>query len=298
LTSIRRRSSSGPRRLPADFAEVIDSVELEMSRHGRSVLVTSTRRDHDRERDVIGRMLQRRISGLLLTPTGGDHSWLDQVRAPVALVDRPAPGFSADLVEIDDHRAAFDATAHLISHGHHRIAYIGDTPAIPTSAARLRGYRDALARHRVEADESLVNCDSATSEAAARAVSAMVSSARPPTAILSAATRASPGVVPALHAAGRTDIALVSFGDFPMADALRPAVTVVDHPGHEIGRAAAARLLARLARPGLPVERIQDPGFAAAFERTTGLPWSSQASITKLLWLRASGRPAAPRRRG
>src|SRR5580692_2694687 len=36
------------------FAEVIDSVELEMSRHARSVLVTSTRRDQDWERDVIG----------------------------------------------------------------------------------------------------------------------------------------------------------------------------------------------------------------------------------------------------
>jgi LacI family transcriptional regulator len=34
---------------------------------------------------------------------------------------------------------------------------------------------------------------------------------------------------------------------------------VVDHPGHEIGRVAAARLLARLAQPGLPVERIGVP---------------------------------------
>ena len=241
------------------FAEVIDAVELEMSRHGRSVLVTSTRRDPEWERDVIGRMLQRRIAGLLLSPTGDDHSWLDTRRVPVVLVDRPAPGLSADLVEIDDYRAAFDATAHLIRHGHQRIAYVGDTPAIPTSAARLRGYRDALAHHRVEADERLVNCDAATSQAATQAVSVMVSGTRPPTAILSAATRASLGVVPALHAAGRTDIALISFGDFPMADALRPAVTVVDHPGHEIGRAAAARLLARLGQPGLPVERIQVP---------------------------------------
>jgi LacI family transcriptional regulator len=184
------------------------------------------------------------------------------------LVDRPAPGISADLVEIDDHRAAFDATAHLIRHGHRSIAYIGDTPAIPTSAARLRGYRDALAHHRIEADERLVNCDGATSQAAARAVSAMVSGARPPTAILSATTRASLGVVPALHAAGRTDIALISFGDFPMADALRPAVTVVDHPGHEIGRAAAARLLDRLGKPALPVERIQVP--ARIIERGSG----------------------------
>jgi LacI family transcriptional regulator len=250
------------------FAEVIDAVELEMSRHGRSVLVTSTRRDQGTERDVIERMMQRRIAGLLLSPTGGDHSWLDPRRVPVVLVDRPAPGLSADLIEIDDHRAAFDATAHLIAHGHRRIAYVGDTPAIPTSAARLRGYRDALARHQVAADESLVSTDGSTSRAAARVVSAMVSGARPPTAILSAATRASLGVVPALHSAGRTDIALVSFGDFPMADALRPAVTVVDHPGHEIGRTAAARLLARLGQPGLPVERIQVP--APIIERGSG----------------------------
>ena len=252
------------------FAEVIDAVELEMSRHGRSVLVTSTRRDPAWERDVIGRMMQRRVAGLLLCPTGDDHAWLDPrdprtprdsraPRVPVVLVDRPAPGLSADLVEIDDHRAAFGAVAHLIAHGHRRIAYIGDTPAIPTSGARLRGYRDALARHQVEADENLVNTACPTSQAAADAVSALLGGSHPPTAILSATTRASLGVVPALHSAGRTDIGLVSFGDFPMADSLRPAVTVVDHPGHEVGRVAAARLLARLGQPDLPVERIQVP---------------------------------------
>jgi LacI family transcriptional regulator len=250
------------------FAEVIDAVELEMSRHGRSVLVASTRRDAGWERDVVERMLKRRVAGLLLTPAGDTHAWLDPRRVPVVLVDRPAPGLAADLVEIDDHRAAFDATAHLIAHGHRRIAYIGDTPAIATSAARLRGYRDALAHHQIEAAEALVNCDVATSPAAAAAVSALIGGDGPPTAILSATTRASLGVVPALHAARRTDIALVAFGDFPMADALRPAITVVDHPGHEIGRVAAARLLARLADPGLPVDRVQVP--ARIIERGSG----------------------------
>ena len=99
-------------------------------------------------------------------------------------------------------------------------------------------------------------------------MSALIGGSRPPTAILSATTRASLGVVPALHSARRTDIALVSFGDFPMADALSPAVTVVDHPGREVGRAAAARLLARLDQPGLPVQRIQVP--AGIIERGSG----------------------------
>jgi LacI family transcriptional regulator len=250
------------------FAEVIDAVEQELSRHGRSVLVTSTRRDPLWERDVIGRMLQRRIAGLLLCPTGEDHSWLGAERVPVVLVDRPAPGLAADLVEIDDHRAAFGAVEHLIAHGHRRIAYLGDTPAIPTSAARLRGYRDAVARHGAQADERLVNWNCATSQDAARAVAGLLGVAPPPTAILSATTRASLGAVPALHEAGRTDLALVAFGDFPMADALRPAVTVVDHPAPEIGRVAAARLLARLGQPGLPAERIQVP--ARLIERGSG----------------------------
>jgi len=57
-----------------------------------------------------------------------------------------------------------------------------------------------------------------------------------------------------------------------------PVIAWFDHRGsHEIEQAGQ-----------------EFPGFAAAFERTTGLPWSSQASIAKLLWLRASGSPAAP----
>lgn len=253
------------------FADVIDAVELEMSGHGRSVLVASTRRDASWERDVVGRMFARRVAGLLLSPTAEDHSWLSQSQhhAPVVLVDRPAPGLSADLVQIDDRQAAFDAVTHLAAHGHRRIAYVGDTPAIPTSAARLRGYRDALASQNIVADEDLIRCDAATGQAAANAVTALIGkTSNKPTAILSAATRASLGVVPALHAARRTDIALVAFGDFPMADALRPAVTVVDHPGHEVGRVAAGRLLARLADPGLPAERIQIP--ARIIERGSG----------------------------
>jgi sugar (pentulose or hexulose) kinase len=52
-----------------------------------------------------------------------------------------------------------------------------------------------------------------------------------------------------------------------------PAIAWFDHRG--------TRELDQLAR--------RAPGFAEAFARTTGLPWSSQASLAKLLWLRASG---------
>lgn len=241
------------------FAALADSVEAAMSEHGRSVLVASTRRDPSVERTMITRMLQRRVAGLLLCPTGEDHAWLAEQDAPVVLLDRNAPGFPADLVAIDDRRAAFDAVSHLVDHGHLRIAYVGDTAAIPTSAARLAGYRDALTAHGLIVDQALIREDGSTGQAAATVVSELLSSHHPPTAIFSATTRGSLGVIPALHAHHRTNIAVVGFGDFAMADTIVPAITVVDHSASQLGSVAVDRLLARLSDGDMAVERILVP---------------------------------------
>jgi LacI family transcriptional regulator len=241
------------------FSALTEAVEAAIAVDGKSVLIASTHRDSAAERRIVDRMLQRRVGGLLISPTGDDHSWLAHTPAPVVFVDRAAYGLEADLVGIDDHRAAVDAVSHLIAHGHRRIAYVGDTPAITTSAARLAGYRDALTSQGLRVSEQLIRSDCATAPAAAAATAALLDLDDPPTAIFSAGTRCSLGVVPTLHAHGRAGIAFVGFGDFAMADTLRPAVTVIDHSAHEVGRAAAARLIARIADPGLRVEHLQIP---------------------------------------
>jgi LacI family transcriptional regulator len=241
------------------FSALIEAVEAAVTTDGMSVLVASTHRDSAAERRIVDRMLQRRVGGLLISPTGDDHSWLARTPASVVFVDRGADGVEADLVGIDDHGAAVEAVRHLIAHGHRRIAYVGDTPAITTSRARLAGYRDALSGHGLGVSEQLIRSDCATVPSAATATAALLNLDDPPTAIFSAATRASLGVVPTLHVQRRTDIALVGFGDFAMADTLRPAVTVIDHSAQEVGRAAAARLLARIADPAIPLEHIQIP---------------------------------------
>ena len=252
------------------FSDVIDSVETAMARHGRPVLVASTHRDDLRAQQVVERMLHRRVAGLLLAPTGGDHSWLRPDRTPLVLIDRAAAGVSADVIDIDDRQAADDAVTHLIRHGHQRIAYVGDTSAIPTSSARLEGYRQALTRHGLPVLENLVRSNSSSSREAAEAIGQLLDSADAAafTAVFSATTRTSLGIVPVLHARARTDIAFVGIGDFAMADALTPAITVVDHSGARLGVAAADRLIARLADPTLAVEHIRLP--AAIIERGSG----------------------------
>lgn len=250
------------------FSELAAAVESATSECGKSVLVASTHGDADRESRVVTELLRRRVSGLLVVPTATDHSWLAGTACPVVLVDRPAPGLEADVVGIDDQRAAFDAVSHLILHGHRDIAYIGDHSRSATSAARLAGYHQALARHGVPEQDRLVHADCPTAQLASGVIGRLLTEPHRPTAVFSAATRCSLGVVPAMHRHGRTDVALVGFGDFAMADALVPAVTVVDHSGSAVGAAAVARLTRRIAEPGLAPGIVHVP--VALVERGSG----------------------------
>lgn len=250
------------------FSELVAAVESATSDDGKSVLVASTHGDAEREGRVVTELLRRRVAGLLVVPTVGDHSWLAGAVSPLVMVDRPARGLDADVVGIDDETAAFDAVSHLIAHGHRDIAYIGDYSQVSTSAARLAGYRRALAQHGLVVPERLVHADCPTPRSAAAAVSSLLAQPHRPTALFSAATRCSLGVVPAMHQHRRTDIALVGFGDFAMADALTPAVTVVDHSGSAVGRAAMARLSRRIREPHLASEFVRVP--VALVERGSG----------------------------
>lgn len=242
------------------FSAMVAAVEQAESTSGKSVLVASTHGDPARERDVVAHMLTRRVSGMLLAPTADDHAWLD-TRTPLVLVDRAAQGLDTDVVGIDDEAAAADAVDHLVANGHRRIAYISDRPLVPTSRARLAGYRRAMAANGFDVDPRLVRTDCPDGSAAAAATRDLLgrNDSSAPTAVFSADTRCSLGVVPTLHAMGRTDVALVSFGDFAMADLLQPGVTVVDHSADAVGAAAAARLAERIANPELPATTIHVP---------------------------------------
>ncbi|MDQ1651764.1 MAG: LacI family transcriptional regulator [Cryptosporangiaceae bacterium] len=242
------------------FSKLVAAVELAASESARPVLIASTRRDADRERAVVEQLVRRRVSGLLLAPTAGDHSWLQPILAhtPVVLVDRPAPGLAADLVGVDDRAATASAVDHLASHGHRRIAYVGDDPGIPTSRARLAGYREAMAARGLDVSGDLIRAD-CPDPASAAAATATLLAEQAPTAIVSGATRCSLGVVPLLHSEKRTDVAVVGFGDFTMADTLEPGITVIDHPADAIGTEAVHRLTARLAQRDLPALTIHVP---------------------------------------
>jgi LacI family transcriptional regulator len=224
-----------------------------------TVIIASTRRLADRELIVIDGLLQRRVAGLIIASVSHDHGYLKNAPCPVVFIDRAAVNLDADAVLVNDRAGARMAVDHLVAHGHRRIAYLGDRLDIDTAHARLEGYCEALKLADLPAREDyMVGMEPSLADGRV-IVEALLALAEPPTAIFSANTRCSLRVLPTLHRLGRTDIAFVSFGDFATADALNPAITVIDHSPESIGRLAADRLLRRMAGDQMPTQTITTP---------------------------------------
>ncbi|RVU28586.1 LacI family transcriptional regulator [Streptomyces antnestii] len=232
------------------FGTVAGGVEDVVRDRGLTLLMGSSAEDEQSELSLITAFLARRISGLLVVPaTGAHHRYLRRERdggLPVVFLDRPAAGLAADAVVSENEEGARAGVAHLIAHGHRRVAFVGDRPAtLYTRKMRQRGYRAALSAAGIPYDPTLV-ASAHDPYTAGVAVRRLLDSPSPPTAVFCGNNFASLGVVPALAEAGRRDVALVCFDDLPLAAVLEPGLTVVAQDPAAIGRAAAERVLARL----------------------------------------------------
>ena len=233
------------------FAGIVRRIE-QIARERRTVvLVTSLTDDPAMEQSAVEALLNRQISGLIIAPTGVDHSylksWLDRVG--IVFVDRPPRKLSVDSIIEDDLGGATAAVSALLAAGHRRIGFLGPSSTVVTVQRRLSGYRAALTAAGLPGDTELESFYVDEAISAVEACAALLKLPNPPTALFSANSATSIEVVPLLHELRRTDIALASFGNFPMASTLHPSVTVVDQRPDEVGRIAAQRLFQRLDDP-------------------------------------------------
>lgn len=262
------------------FAAVTKGIELAARKEDMAIVVTSLGDNPGLERSIIESTVRRQIDGLIIAPISANQAYLSrwQDNFPIVFIDRAPVGLNADYFVEDDFGGAFEATQHLIGHGHHRIAIVGDSTEVPTTKLRLEGYRAALASAAIVHDKGLEVLGSPNADAAAQVCRSLLELPDPPTAIFSSNARFSTGVFPALQAMNRTDIALISFGDFPMADVLQPSVSVIDQDPRHVGRLAAERILARIATPNkrfrrknvLPVGLVERQSCQPAAERDPG----------------------------
>jgi LacI family transcriptional regulator len=215
----------------------------------------STQDDEDREREAVMSMCRRRMDGIITEPIGENHHYLQpelESGLPVVAFDRPAKGVDVDTV-LSDNRGGIEAAfAHLVRHGHRRIAYIGDDERIYTGHERAEAFR-ACARAAGSPLQDMVQPGPIKPARIAAALRAVQHGRWPATALITGKNGTTIEVIRQLgEDFGR--VALVGFDDFPLADLLRPGLTVVAQGSATIGRIAVDLLRTRATNRSGPVQ--------------------------------------------
>jgi len=187
---------------------------------------------------------------------------LDRAQIPFVLLDRcylPYPERSHhDLVGVDNRRAGYIATAHLLQHGARRLVFVGEERAANTVDARITGFYEALRAHGTWPDWEPVWRGSSADEAFVRRI---LESARPE-GIVCANDLTAARLMQVLIGLGVQiphEVRIVGMDDVRYASLLPVPLTTIHQDCAGIGAVAMATMMERLARPKLPIRDVLVP---------------------------------------
>lgn len=231
------------------FSEITRTVENAAFAAGHLLITVSSDEDPRREQEIVDRLVQRRIDGLLIASARRDHRFLRrEIDHGMAIVfyDRPPVRLAADAVLLDNVQGARAAVEHLLGAGHRRIALLSDTPGDAfTAQERHHGYHLALGQAGIDGDERIARFGLHDPARTRAVVAELLDDADPPTALFATNNRTAVGAAEAIL--DRPDVGLVGFDDFELAAALRRPVTVVSYDTSAMAEQASDLLFSRLA---------------------------------------------------
>jgi GntR family transcriptional regulator, arabinose operon transcriptional repressor len=213
--------------------------------------------------------IDRRVAGVFfapleLTPDKDEVNArivaaLEAAGIPIVLLDRPTLPYGRreehDLVGIDNRRAGYQITDHLLRLGARRVAFVSLANAASTVDARRAGYREALHTVGVPVDPALI----VQFEPAEMAPILRLMDGEAPDGIVCANDRTAGLVMHTLLSLGHAvpgDVRIVGIDDVHYASLLPVPLTTLRQPCRDIGIAAMAAMLERVTRPATPARDI------------------------------------------
>jgi len=220
--------------------------------------------------ELCDQYLEQKVAGVFFAPVEGTEDALGtnrsiaarlrEAKIPIVLLDRcylPYPKRSVhDLVGIDNRRAGYQATEHLLALGAGRVSFLAYRRTASTVDARIAGYRDAMFAYEAKEENTQVY---RLEEISTASVKALLDSSRKGDGVVCANDRTAGEF---LHAAINLgfrvpeDIRVVGIDDLEYARLLPVPLTTIHQPCRELGEAAMGLMLERIRRPNMTTRDV------------------------------------------
>jgi LacI family transcriptional regulator len=236
------------------MSTVIAGIESIANKEGYNLIISQSSESEQKEKMSAKTMFNSRVDGLLvsLSYDTNDISHFDQFirkKIPVIFFDRGEEHDNFTNVLIDNRKASYEATKHLIEQGCKRIVHITAKPKRNVYINRLNGYKQALAENNIGFKDGDVIIGNLSLEAGIEAAEIILKMNPLPEGVVVANDNCAVGCMLTLKQAGiriPDNIAFVGFNNDPVSKVIEPNLTTINYPGYEMGEVAARNLINHL----------------------------------------------------
>ena len=245
------------------FSTILDGIESEASARGYHLIVAKSNESYEREVHICEAMLKNKVCGIIVSQAKDtkqyDHfQHLEAAGVPLVFYDRICPALNVSRVVVDDYMGTLNAVSHMIETGCRRIAFYGAPMNMEIAVNRFNGYRDALYKHGLTLDESLVRiCDNRAD--AERITPAMMLLEDRPDGFFAVNDETAIGTLTVIKHLGYSvpdEVSICGFTNGYRATVCDPMLTTVEQRGSQVGK-EAADILIGLVEGTLPADRAE-----------------------------------------
>ncbi|KLN66633.1 substrate-binding domain-containing protein [Vibrio sp. VPAP30] len=235
------------------FGEVVKGVERSCYQQGYSLILCNTEGDHERMRESINTLLQKRVDGLILMCSSLEGERLEVFEQyqdiPVVVMDWGPMLFTSDKIQDNSLRGGYLAAKHLIESGHKQIGCITGPLVKHQAQMRYEGYKRALNEAGLVFKANWIIESDFECEGGYDAFNKMVAKGPLPSAIFVCNDMMAMGVINAANEQGiriPQDLSIIGYDDIHIAKFMSPSLSTIHQPKYRLGKAAVEALLKKL----------------------------------------------------
>lgn len=236
------------------MATVIAGMEKVTNQHGYGLIISQSQESGKQEISCVSTLFNSSVDGLLVS-LASDARNLDHFNIflnkniPVVFFDRVSECNGCMSIVIDNFRAGYEVTSHLIEQGCRKLVHLCGNTLRNVYADRLRGYKQALSDKRILYDPNLVIITDMSGQAGTETAKKILNMKTLPDGIFTSNDTSAVAIIIELLNHGikiPEDIAVAGFNNEPISQVIQPNLTTVDYPAREIGELAATSLINKL----------------------------------------------------
>lgn len=231
------------------FGTMLSSIELELRKEGKHVIITAGHSDVEGEEQGIEFLISRGCDALILFVFAiSDESIKSLMDAsiPVVVIGHLIAGMEDDCISINNEHGGYIAAKTLIESGHHRLACITGPLWKSDGQERLEGYKRAMAEFELDVDPRLLAEGDYEESSGRDGMEQLLRTKIPFTGLVCANDEMAAGAIWVAREHGMKipdDLSVIGFDNVFFTRYMHPQLSTIGYPIEKMGQMAARCVL-------------------------------------------------------